>query len=561
MQFGSADVNSLPLGSFDILPDDIVVEILKRLDAVELPKRANLRAVSRVSKLWYELSNVSVCNLSLSGFKAAKVERILSRFSRLSSLNLTFLFDCNEDVLQAVGKHCGLLKEIHISESYKSMDGQGINAMTRGCTNLELLSLHGYKGPEGPLCSIGDWCQSLQSLRLRSICCMTDQTIEHIASRCTKLEDLDISLSSQLTDDSLRAIGKHLPHLKRLDLKHCKLISGHGVAAVAEGCPLLENLHLGVVEVGDIGLRAIGLHSAKLEELYLDYGWGKYGQLSREAMSVVAHGCKNLRRLSMRGSKQVDDIVLQGLERGCPSLMELDLHACEKVGDRGLEAVVKGCKQLKELVLSGSNIGSSGRDPFALHGGLPNLRSIRMNGDMISDAMLKSIGEKCQNLLEIHLSCCSNVTDKGLVALLLGCSSLSCITVKSSPLVRGSAFETVPCPAMASISFPSCGVDDHGLLSVAKNCPNLAYLSVSGCQSITAVGLVNFVAACPPLKDLLIVGCLQLTRADLIGITKAARSNLRTMRVSRPDSPEDEYNIKRNYGGWLLPNWARSASV
>lgn len=93
-------------------------------------------------------------------------------------------------------------------------------------------------------------------------------------------------------------------------------------------------------------LCACGHGSAELEDLCLDYGSGQFGQFGQEALAALAQGCRKLRVLSLRGSKQVDDQSLRGLAKGCPSLQELDLHACASVGDLGLHSIVLGCKQV-----------------------------------------------------------------------------------------------------------------------------------------------------------------------------------------------------------------------
>jgi F-box/leucine-rich repeat protein 2/20 len=497
--------------------------------------------------------------LSISGVKGAKLEKILSRFTHLQTLNLGFLFDCSEDALALVGNHCPHLKEVHVPDSYKPVGGgRGLRALAEGCPHLEVFEMNGKSmdgnfGAEAGLMALAESCRDLRKLRLRSAY-VTDAVMQRIASNCHQIDELDISFNN-ITDVTLRAVGKGLPKLRQLDLKHCKLVSGQGIADVAAGCPQLQVLHLEVVEVGVEGLTAIGQHSKLLEELYLDYGWGRWGQLSRETVATVATGCRKLRILSMRGSKQVDDEVLQGLARGCPSLAEMDLHACQNVSDLGLQSVVRGCKQLKSLVLSGTQVGT--RMPDTFNGGLPLLNTIRLNGDLITDAVLKSLSSHCKELAEVYLVNCK-VSEVGLQHLVHGCKKIKSLTVKGSPEVTGAAFADAS-GDMESLCLHACGLTDNGLAAIAKGCPAVHHLAITECRQVSAPALKDIVSGSCTLKELIIVG-IPIIREDLVKLVKTARPSLKSVRVSRPDSPEDEYNIRRLHGGWQLPSWTRSAS-
>lgn len=538
----------------DVIPDEMLLEIFQKLEAQDSVKKLFFRNVSLVSKRWYSVANAARASLCLQGHKAAKIVRIFSRFKGLTSLNLEFLFDCSEEVLAEVGRSCHMLKELHVSDSYKHTNGGfGLSAMACGCRMLEILSVTGYKGPDNALMAIGSHCTALRQLRLRSAPYLSDNVIINIARNCHKIEEFDVSFTD-ISDTALRAIGEGLPFLRKLDLKHCKFVTGEGIGHVAMGCRELQILHLGVVEVGDKGLASIGRYSKRLEELYLDYGWGKWGQLSRWAMAAVAKGCQQLKLLSLRGSKHVDDEVLQGLAKGCPSLTSLDLHACEQVGDIGLEAVIKGCKQLENLVLAGTAVGASAFTDT--NKGLTCLKTLRVNGERITDTFIQAITKNCATLEELHLANCGNISDIGLESVLINCKSLKTLISKASPGISGTAFSGTY-PSLETLALPSCGITNEGLAAIIENCSNLKHLSIPNSCQVAAESLVNAVRTSTHLKELNIVGCMQVSKEQVLRIVKSSRPSLKTMRVSRPDSPQDEYTLNKKHGGWTLPSWAR----
>ncbi|CAI5961076.1 unnamed protein product [Closterium sp. NIES-64] len=488
--------------------------------------------------------------------KASKLPKLLARFPSLAVLNLNFLFDCSEDSLASIGRLCPRLLELHVPETCKAADGAGLVALARGCPNLSILSLPAFKGPDHSLMALGSHLPRLLKLRLRSVPHLTDAVVAHIAQSCRRLEELDLSFTD-ITDAALAAVGAGLQALEHLDVKHCKRVTGAGVAQVAAGCPQLRLLHLGVVDVSDDGLAALGRHSRRLEELYLDYGAGETHQLSREAFSSLAAGCRKLRVLSLRGSRQVDSGAVSGLARGCPSLEVLDMHACDAVADEGLAPVIAGCKKLRELVLTGTAVGAAGVHTF--RGGLPHLELLRLNGELVTDAVLHSVAANCPALTEIHLSNC-HVSDEGIQRLLAGCARLRALSVKACADVKATAFDGVTCAALETVALPSCGVSDEGLLALVRACPALTSLSLPACLKLTAAGLAAALAEARAVKEASVAGCKQLMRDDIVRLTRCCRPALRSIRVSRPHCPDDEYTLKRLHVGWQLPSWARSSS-
>eukprot|EP00475_Leptophrys_vorax_P034403 TRINITY_DN5545_c1_g2_i1.p1 TRINITY_DN5545_c1_g2~~TRINITY_DN5545_c1_g2_i1.p1 ORF type:complete len:602 (-),score=-12.59 TRINITY_DN5545_c1_g2_i1:489-2294(-) len=542
--------------SIDDLPDDLLLEILKYVESQDTGRRAHLRAASLVSKRWLLAASLACKGLTLNGVKASRLRRLLSRFQSLSTLNLSFLFDCSEDTLTAIGQLGPGLREIHVPETCKTTDGSGLVSMASGCPRVSVLSMPGFKGPEQSLMAVGENMRRLEHLRLRSVANLTDGVVAHIARSCRRLQELDVSFTA-VTDDALHAVGAHLPALTHLDLKHCKNISGKGIASVASGCPQLQMLHLGVVEVSDEGLVALGRFSKRLQELYLDYGAGQRELLSREAVAALAAGCRSLRVLSLRGSRQVDNGAVAGLSRGCPSLQVLDLHACDQVGDSGLHEIVTGCKQLRELVLTGTVVGPAGPATFA--GGLPHLEILRLSGELISDAVVQSVAANCPRLTEIHLSNC-HVGDSGLQQLLTACAHLRSVTLKASAELQGTGFAAVAsgaCQAMESLALTACGITDEGLQAITHACPNLHQLNLAGCAKLTGDGIASALPTCSALKELNLAGCAQFQKDDIVRFTRSCAHALRSIRVSRPHCPDDEYTLKRLHVGWQLPSWAR----
>jgi len=62
------------------------------------------------------------------------------------------------------------------------------------------------------------------------------------------------------------------------------------------------------------------------------------------------------------------------------------------------------CAAARAVLLTGTGVGPAGEAAFRR--GLPQLRVLRLNGELITDLVLKSVGDSCPALEELHLSNC-----------------------------------------------------------------------------------------------------------------------------------------------------------
>lgn len=93
--------------------------------------------------------------------------------------------------------------------------------------------------------------------------------------------------------------------------------------------------------------------------------------------------------------------------------------------------------------------------------------------------------DRCPSLHTLHLTGTS-VTDKGLEYLGKNCNILKELDL--------TGVETI---------------SDDGVCKIADGCPNLVYVSLQDCSTITSIGAYTLVVQCPLLEQLLILqhGC------------------------------------------------------
>ncbi|CAA3021249.1 F-box LRR-repeat 4 [Olea europaea subsp. europaea] len=97
-----------------------------------------------------------------------------------------------------------------------------------------------------------------------------------------------------------------------------------------------------------------------------------------------------------------------------------------------------------------------------------------------------------------------NLGDKGMVALGEGCPSLKYLEIYDCPQITnvglGSLARSCTVPETCNLS--GCWVGDSGIIAIARGCPQLNRLSLTGLENLGYKGMVALGDGCPLLKDL-----------------------------------------------------------
>ncbi|GJJ78683.1 hypothetical protein EMPS_11042 [Entomortierella parvispora] len=125
----------------------------------------------------------------------------------------------------------------------------------------------------------------------------------------------------------------------------------------------------------------------------------------------------------------IPDSVIRALLTRCPQLEQLSLDWSRELSDETLTLIPDLCPKLTEvsfcrcIQLTSEGFGSFFR-------ALPNLTSIELKGNVLSDGTLEELARSCPFLDHLNLSSCQNVTDLGIQSLLLNCAALSFLSLR-----------------------------------------------------------------------------------------------------------------------------------
>jgi hypothetical protein len=279
---------------------------------------------------------------------------------------------------------------------------------------------------------------------------------------------------------------------------------------------LSQQLARSVAASADCLSRLLPRHGSALRSLRL--GWAGAGNPVCDGVlhrAVPSPGCgagggggwRSLETLSLRGCGGgagwgLCDAGLQSLLDAAnpPQLRHLDLADCS-----GLASL---CPVLSRTV--------------ALHSCV--LRGLRAVDDDACHALATACG---QSLTELDLSYCPAMTGNGLASVGHHCSALRTLKLSGGPHLADEDLADLLASAGASLAclqlHGCCMLNDITCAALARWCPDLQELALSGCTEITDAGLVPAVQALG-LRSLAIAGLLQVTDATTMASVKRLRS-------------------------------------
>ncbi|EFH50511.1 ein3-binding F box protein 2 [Arabidopsis lyrata subsp. lyrata] len=492
--------------SIDVLPDECLFEILRRL-----PSGEERSACACVSKHWLNLLssisrsevNESVQDVEGEGFLSRRLEGKKATDLRLAAI--------------AVGTSSrgGLGKlQIRGSGFDSKVTDAGLGAVAHGCPSLRVLSLWNLPAvSDMGLSEISRSCPMIEKLDLSRCPGITDNGLVAIAENCVNLSDLTIDscsgtlyqseiylyqelptywrsrcclplgpswflLDETVTDLVLHGLqgvnekgfwvmgnAKGLKKLKSLSVMSCRGMTDIGLEAVGNGCPDLKHVSLNkCLLVSGKGLVALAKSALSLESLKLE----ECHRINQVGLMGFLMNCgSKLKAFSLANCLGISDFNLESplSSPSCSSLRSLSIRCCPGFGDASLAFLGKFCHQLQDVELCGLNGVTDAGVRELLQSNNVGLVKVNLSECInVSDNTVSAISVCHGRTLEsLNLDGCKNITDTSLVAVAKNCYSVNDLDISNTL------------------------VSDHGIKALASspNHLNLQVLSVGGCSAIT----------------------------------------------------------------------------
>lgn len=162
--------------------------------------------------------------------------------------------------------------------------------------------------------------------------------------------------------------------------------------------------------------------------------------------------------------------------------------------------------------------------------GCTDLRSIHLTCcKFVTDKLLQALSKNCPGLQELGLQGCTNITNDGLTDLVRGCKRIQFLDINKCSGVGDTGICNLSKACSSHIKtlkmLDCCRVGDESITSIAMFCNNLETLIIGGCREITDVSMKSLVSACKnSLKILRMDWCLNISDSSLSCILNECRS-------------------------------------
>jgi hypothetical protein len=224
----------------------------------------------------------------------------------------------------------------------------------------------------------------------------------------------------------------------------------------------------------------------------------EYKRLSDMALSKVVDS--SMRSIVLDGSScssALTDVSLHLIANKCADLRKLSIANCVNITNSGVMQVASMCPELEWISLQGC-VG-------------------------VGDLCIQEIARKCPKLIHIDLSGCPQVTDVSIQELMLACPQLQSVVLQHCNQSTDASFAYVN-KNMHVLDLADCElITNKTLLSIAKRCPQLRVLRISG-RHFTDIGLEEIGRHCQQLRIFEIANADNVTDVGAQAILRNCRS-------------------------------------
>ncbi|OKL61257.1 hypothetical protein UA08_03920 [Talaromyces atroroseus] len=233
-------LEGLRLSNLDCSLDDETVEIMSRhcLNLRRLKLKQCWKIGDKAIAAMADLSNLEHLSLDfLQEIKPTHVVNLVEKLGpQLRTLSLHGLHDADDQLLDAIHRHCSQLEKLRLSDNAVCTD-KGYVSLFSGWSNrpLKFVDLSSTRdadnsNPDGPQDPVGLATNGFLAL------------MEHSGSR---LEKLNISSCRHISRDAFEKVfsdGRAYPALKELDISFQTVVDDFLVASIFKCCPSLQKL-------------------------------------------------------------------------------------------------------------------------------------------------------------------------------------------------------------------------------------------------------------------------------------------------------------------------------
>ncbi|CAN4088564.1 unnamed protein product [Withania somnifera] len=362
-------------------------------------------------------------------------------------------------------------------------------------------------------------------------------------SYSSNLQHLDISNQKRLPIKGLKELGLKWKGLRVLTCGNVSILRDYDLYVIADLFPFLEEL--------DISYPSTEYIAPEVSEFAVtDCG-----------IEILSVKLSSLRKIVVSGNHLITDRSLVALSMNCLNLQGIEMDGCPFVTLKGIVTILRSCAALSWISVSEMHIAQSSDGFQCLATSCRSLEKIEVSNSSISNEFLVMVANACLPLNTVSLCWCADFTLSGISKLLCAYQSLKllslvhvdfltdecmndlakylrclvAIDLSGCVKLTGLTFLTLArnCPSLEEVTMENAGfgmkvcfhngvknprirvvslggnwfLDDDSLMNVALMCPNMEFLDVSSCASLTDLGVISALEVCNKIRNLQLNNC------------------------------------------------------
>ncbi|XP_054420324.1 F-box and leucine-rich repeat protein 13 [Pteronotus mesoamericanus] len=278
-------------------------------------------------------------------------------------------------------------------------------------------------------------------------------------------------------------------NLQELNVSDCPTLTDESMRYISEGCPGVLYLNLSNTTITNRTMRLLPRHFPNLQNLSLAY-CRKFTDKGLRYLNL-GNGCHKLIYLDLSGCTQISVQGFRDIANSCTGIMHLTINDMPTLTDSCVKALVEKCPHITSVVFTGApHISDCAFKALSTC----NLRKIRFEGNKrITDACFKFINKHYPNISHIYMVDCKRITNCSLKSLsplkqLSVLNLANCIRIGDMGLKQflgGPASKRI-----RELNLSNCILlSDASFVRLPECCPNLNYLNLRNCESVTDAGV------------------------------------------------------------------------
>ncbi|XP_058749277.1 F-box/LRR-repeat protein 3-like [Vicia villosa] len=261
------------------------------------------------------------------------------------------------------------------------------------------------------------------------------------------------------------------------------------------------------------GLNSLKFHSSQISD-YLLYSIARQGLplntfVLENCTGYTYHGiydllskCRGIRHLGLQGVDFLNNHYVSQLSLLLSDLVSINLSKCSKLTESTLFTLSKNCHSLGEITMQSLYIDDfdierenvENYDILKDFDVNPQLKFLHLfRSSFINDETI-ILFASFSNLKHLDLSCCHNISEKGIRQVLNSCCKLRDLMLMNCK-VRGLKLNFVV-PQLEVLDLSRTSVDDKTLHEISKSCCGLLELLLICCEYVTKKGVKRVVENC-----------------------------------------------------------------